>query len=1192
VSNTAALNQAEGRVAPLSEACGPARGSPLPQIAEVFEYLNCPSPRSNTELFVRFNEFAIISSGNLCEFPIFDDADARVTTAERITGEKNVELNRLAVSIRCLHWLLDGSTGSYSAFTSCQYPKDHNASDPRPEHVLSEEKFASLSSYVQGVLNTDSKRQAVLVALVLNTAAKVGPEAWDKMRAFLPEAHSEFIQEALDAVWQGWKQDTDDHQQALLTLLKATPELCPSFLALEPEAQQMIIRALESGLNLGQFLQLENTEASFSGYLELPEETREFLNVFFLSLVGGAAGHVAENGSLVINEKYAERFEVMRDALQNSSEEAIYAPMLEICAEQLGADLDHEDGRALTRLGTMMGFTSPDQYQQLREVFYSRLLSPEVRDVLRNELNDTGLNGHEATVIYYGPALLSNCYKASSSSPEGILTGLQSFSVLLNEARQNCTDNTTSGINLVYVRDYARLATDRERFFKAKPSLQPLGKSFRVIPEFPPLKQPGSSLDTILQRRIPTQELFLDHDPMQELYHDIVDMRTAISCREAQCQAKESIANETFETASKLFHLMSQLAQFIPGDVTDEIQQTVVWDGSAEEVSQAQERLDATVQRMLDAVEDGFTSEEHLKIHRAVAECRSRLKHLSEMSALSVPLYQVRIARQGELWVTTLPLESGGIAQFEIRRPEDALIQRPLSRLFSSYGRVAEVQGHQVSEAQPHEVNRISSMLSTLFPDVDVAVDVDQERHLLCLTQSPKWIGIADQNLLPQVHFELQKSLDDIDEKIGLLSDQYTLANPFGTEGARGTLISLMHARRALQKACITELVSTIQGDANDDLRRSFGTVRAILDENPTSLKSALTRFVKPATPEENYAASIELARLGEQTERRPGDPRIAQHGGDTSKIQRFIHNKLNQGAWILTCSGKDNTLGGFYLVVPPEALANAYPEVQKRYALYGSQAYMAHVAVGEDAAGLPAYNLLTNRVRLLTANAEVAVGRVLLENLKGFRAHLSAGKANLFVGDEYRSETDLPYPGYNSLKELYVGDARARFIRGEEIAPEDEGLRHSDYIGVVAPLGERWWGMFHELTLLPGQARNQACQILNHNLPGIYNRDIDDVFELWTAVENRELSLWETIQDGFASLHIPPKRAQNEMLNKTYHWQDDVVDYFASVHPTKNEEELFPIFHFADKEELHALKEELRPHADIHQLRKLLSYF
>lgn len=313
---------------------------------------------------------------------------------EGTTSQDFMEVNRTTMNL----WLLDKvMQGDEQAVTACQ-----------PDAVkLVGEPFERLRNFTQETLSTPEKYHTARVVLMIADMGK-SKQVADRMHELTGQTYA-------------------DHDRLLVDVLKhpvGVAEMMPSFLTLDEETQENVIKMLNTGFHLPQFMQGENLPAHLVPFQELDTEWQDLSNLVSIYDIAGAAGDSIQNGSITLNRNTFTSFEQARDALQALPEHAGFTPeqravnsygmYLQSLGDMLGLDTAQPEDRALARLARMnrAHAGSAPLIDDMRDVIDNKLGSLTKQTLLRF-LNYTGF---EPGALWqeYAPALYNEALKSMS----------------------------------------------------------------------------------------------------------------------------------------------------------------------------------------------------------------------------------------------------------------------------------------------------------------------------------------------------------------------------------------------------------------------------------------------------------------------------------------------------------------------------------------------------------------------------------------------------------------------------------------------------------------------------------------------------------------------------------------------------------------------------------------------------------
>lgn len=287
-----------------------------------------------------------------------------------------VEFDRAAVGLLCLKYVL---SNDYESFTACQ----------NPSVKLSFESFQKLRQFTKNVIKTPEDLEIAVYTIMCNDLGKT---------------------HTLINAYQALKKNTDaDHDTIFATLLNEKPELFSGFQNLSYNQKAIILEGLNTTFNLGQFVQGENTPADLPKIQSIGRKARDLYILHAFYDVTGAAGHVKNNGSLVMSEPVYYGYDLAIKSLMTKPFTDSYNRYMSIRGDLVGFDVKTPKGFALSRLAALSRCFKKSDGKLLSEVY--DCLPKNVQNILKKELNETGLNNTSAVLIYYAPAFIDNTKK-------------------------------------------------------------------------------------------------------------------------------------------------------------------------------------------------------------------------------------------------------------------------------------------------------------------------------------------------------------------------------------------------------------------------------------------------------------------------------------------------------------------------------------------------------------------------------------------------------------------------------------------------------------------------------------------------------------------------------------------------------------------------------------------------------------
>jgi hypothetical protein len=371
------------------------------------------------------------------------NSDKVQSLSEKIFGEKHIEFDRTATGILLIKWILEGN---YDAFT-----KPQNAAVK-----MTRENFNELRAYTRSILKTPEDIDAMITYMVINDLGKIKSIVGEiEKRAGIKDV---------------------DHDNLLLIALENHPDLSPSFARLSSATQQKMIRGLRPKFNIGQFIQGENLAASLSGLKGLDKESLDFYLLHAVADIGGAAGHVNWEGSVVMSNPTYDGFKLGIKAIeglaQGRSEVDVYNYFLSEKGRPFGLRVEVPRERALTRLLTMMRVSDTNTASKITAAFDS--LPQNTKAILVKEMNINGTGDGYGTLLYYSPALLSNILAYSKANPTilsehaGIQLGLTTLAQLYQEARVTIKGRNGDGVFTLLISKIAEAGKTPEQLVQKK----------------------------------------------------------------------------------------------------------------------------------------------------------------------------------------------------------------------------------------------------------------------------------------------------------------------------------------------------------------------------------------------------------------------------------------------------------------------------------------------------------------------------------------------------------------------------------------------------------------------------------------------------------------------------------------------------------------------------------------------------
>jgi len=359
--------------------------------------------------------------------------------------------------------------GGYSDFTECQKGKK-----------LSRENFDEITQYTTSIVKSQDDLDAMVAYLIINDLGKV--------KRVVNEIHERTGYQSVD------------HDDLLYVGLSRFPEISPTFSGLDEKYQERILNGLRTRFNLGQFIQSENLPQNLVPLIGIDNESFDYYMLHTLYDIGGAAGHIARNGSLVINDSFWDNFKAAEKHLKNikGKEDILpaYNGYLLDRANMLGLEAEGQEAKAVVKLCNMLRISEPSKAQEVLEAFRQQPLNTKA--ILQKELNATGMDGDNAILLYYAPATLTNALgyftKNGGESPikESLNIVLPAFARLYSQTRANLADQVSvQDVTTVMISEVAKMAgANPNDLNNSNLTFQQVGSDFEVgLISAPTIKQ-------------------------------------------------------------------------------------------------------------------------------------------------------------------------------------------------------------------------------------------------------------------------------------------------------------------------------------------------------------------------------------------------------------------------------------------------------------------------------------------------------------------------------------------------------------------------------------------------------------------------------------------------------------------------------------------------------------------------------
>ncbi|GAQ40826.1 hypothetical protein AtubIFM55763_006888 [Aspergillus tubingensis] len=345
-----------------------------------------------------------------------DENDHNLTPSRYLfNGEDYSEVNRTLTNVLAVRWLL---VGDYHTFTCHQ----------KGPIKLKIETFNKFHDFIDQFRKVPGWLMALIVALVIGDVGKDDKLA-KEVRAQVKTPSDEEM----------------NHDTVLERALEMNIIESPSPLDLLPSPQRDdVIRGVRLGakLNIPQLAQGENVPGSLQCLQDLRGQESAF-DLKYLEImfdVAGAGAHVDACGSVRMIEPVCQSFLLTYKILKRVISKEItiqeaYNEVLKnrgrILSDKGYPELSTDDkqDRALLRLYAMGRVADIDLAERFRKALLG--LPDNHRAELIKELNQSGLEGEQAVILYYMPALfaelLRHTQQASEETQIKALTSLMDF---------------------------------------------------------------------------------------------------------------------------------------------------------------------------------------------------------------------------------------------------------------------------------------------------------------------------------------------------------------------------------------------------------------------------------------------------------------------------------------------------------------------------------------------------------------------------------------------------------------------------------------------------------------------------------------------------------------------------------------------------------------------------------------------
>lgn len=1025
-----------------------------------------PSPANAQAFAALVPEFAVVLGPPKASYPALPDpSDQRATPSERITGERNPELDRFVVSLRSYFELRQGDDG-YEAFVG----------DQPSETRLSRDTYSKLSSVVTQCIDSPPQQLATVLGLLYNAAAKGPAERWAALSG-APAGECRTAAVACERI----RSATDDHAAVLSYILDKLPEWVPTVhrhLAAEDVSQ--FKRAHLSTPNVGQLMLLESMEATLRSYPALSEGVKGTHFVHYLLAVCGARGHEVGSGCLTMEEHRARQWLDTHRATKAETPDRIYAAVLEERASLYGLNPHSPEGRALVRVCSMAGLSNHTEAKLLADIFRSDLLTADERHAITTELGYTGISGPVAILPRYMPALLTNIARASTElsreREEAFATALKTVAHMFTIGREHVSASErdkTDGYVSITVRD----AASHARVIPFCPAscvrVETIagGDRYTIHPEWIALagerrREEAAVIPMPPRERVKHKTLEIVGDYARRILSDL-----SLRLLERRLDSEHSAA--LARSVGTIFHAASYVALFAPKDT--EVPPSVL-----AITEKNTERMIADLKTLLEHMESSVGENDRGLVPESIGEVVDRsleaLRGLDKL-ALDAPAF---------IKVTVAP--SANHQAFTIAGEQGATVIR-----FQPLADVGPLRAATDRLADCGPVVTVLDIRRTGETGLSAADEIDLFR---------RWVGPSSALFSPQFSLDdggarkplrsgeseglgrrLERSrdlLEKINEDLGRTVDLVTLASPFCAYHRNPTLIALVEARKLVAASARRWMLEP--NEANKAL-----LVEVLREARRRARVGDSVAHTGVISRNSSTASEViqEMANLSASFGAPPDDIRVPLYGAFTRDIStRLLGTLLDLGSRIVTCRRDDGALVGYCVYLPGHRLeGRGADDLFGPLAPYGRVSFINYLFVSPDAsASLPVYQLLTNRYRLEAGEHDATAFLVLSDNRRSIAVNCSE------VGGGVLSPTGVAKP-------FQVGGSSHLLGVNEVSGPE--------LLTAVAPLSRTGNDIFASVRFGDTAAVEIADRAFRRDIPGLFPQDGQMVARLYQRAVN-----------------------------------------------------------------------------------------
>lgn len=225
-----------------------------------------------------------------------------------------------------------------------------------------------------------------------------------------------------------------DHDEILVTALKADPILAFEYDQLVPEMKTLLINGLKANFNIGQLVQGESTAAALKSLVGLrPDEFNLFVSHIFFD-IAGALGHIAPAGSKLMTENLYSGIRIILEevpALLNGSANVlqVYFKIMQAIGKLINIEVKTIEDMTLLRMAKLLGVDSALSYGEFRSTFNQ--LVPLEQNKLLQGFAVSGFDDGLALLPYYGPRVLKFIEKGLSKNGQVVVDKIESYQLTL-----------------------------------------------------------------------------------------------------------------------------------------------------------------------------------------------------------------------------------------------------------------------------------------------------------------------------------------------------------------------------------------------------------------------------------------------------------------------------------------------------------------------------------------------------------------------------------------------------------------------------------------------------------------------------------------------------------------------------------------------------------------------------------------